>query len=93
MPDNRSHRYWLEDDLRLETVEERGEMYLKHHPEYATEWTDRNDRIRLLEDLDKDGVADRSVIFATGFGDLLDGTGAGVFVRGKEAWYTNIPKL
>ena len=93
VPDNRSHRYWLEDDLRLETVEERGEMYLKHHPEYATEWTDRNDRIRLLEDLDKDGVADRSVIFATGFGDLLDGTGAGVFVRGKEAWYTNIPKL
>ncbi|MCH2101351.1 MAG: HEAT repeat domain-containing protein, partial [Planctomycetes bacterium] len=93
VPDNRSHRYWIEDDLRLETVEERGEMYLKHHPEYAAEWTDRNDRIRLLEDLDKDGGADRSVIFATGFGDLLDGTGAGVFVRGKEAWYTNIPKL
>jgi len=23
VPDNRSHRYWLEDDLRLETVEER----------------------------------------------------------------------
>ncbi|MAW61699.1 MAG: glucose dehydrogenase [Planctomycetes bacterium] len=93
VPDNRSHRYWLEDDLRLQTVEERGEMYLKYHPEYAEEWTDRNDRIRLLEDLDEDGKADRSVIFATGFGDLLDGTGAGVYVRGKEAWYTNIPKL
>lgn len=93
VPDNRSHRYWLEDDLRLETVEERGEMYLKHHPEYAEEWTDRNDRIRLLEDLDKDGVADRSEIFATGFGDLLDGTGAGVYVRGTDVWYTNIPKL
>ncbi|HPF12663.1 MAG TPA: hypothetical protein PLJ12_00245, partial [Planctomycetota bacterium] len=41
VPDNRSHRYWTEDDLRLQTAEERGQMYLKYHPEYATEWTDQ----------------------------------------------------
>jgi len=93
VPDNRSHRYWLEDDLRLQTVEERAEMYLKHHPEYATEWTDRNDRIRRLVDTDRDGMADQSTVFADGFGELLDGTGAGVFVRGNEAWYTCIPHL
>jgi quinoprotein glucose dehydrogenase len=93
VPDNRSHRYWLEDDLRLQTVEERGQMYLKHHPEYATEWTDQHDRIRRLVDSDGDGHADQSTVFADGFNDLLDGTGAGVLVRGQDVWYTCIPKL
>lgn len=93
VPDNRTHRYWLEDDLRLQTVEERGEMYLKHHPEYATEWTDNEDRISLIEDLDGDGVADKSGVFAGGFKGLLDGTGAGVWAHGNEVWYTCIPEL
>ncbi len=93
VPDNRSHRYWLEDDLRLQTVEQRGEMYLKHHPEYATAWTDKEDRISLLQDLDGDGVADTSGVFAGGFTDLLDGTGAGVWAWGKDVWYTCIPNL
>ncbi|MCA9002866.1 MAG: glucose dehydrogenase, partial [Planctomycetes bacterium] len=93
VPDNRTHRYWLEDDLRLQTVEERGEMYLKHHPEYATEWTDKEDRIKLLEDLDGDGVADSSKVFAGGFNGLLDGTGAGVWAWGDDVWYTCIPNL
>ncbi|MDF1837073.1 MAG: ThuA domain-containing protein [Planctomycetota bacterium] len=93
VPDNRTHRYWLEDDLRLQTVEERGEMYLKHHPEYATEWTDNEDRISLLEDRDGDGMADTSGVFAGGFTGLLDGTGAGVWAWGDEVWYTCIPEL
>ncbi|MCP5022427.1 MAG: glucose dehydrogenase, partial [bacterium] len=93
VPDNRSHRYWLEDDLRLQTVEQRGEMYLMHHPEYATEWTDKEDRISILQDLDGDGVVDISGVFAGGFTDLLDGTGAGVWAWGKDVWYTCIPNL
>ena len=93
VPDNRTHRYWLEDDLRLQTVEERGEMYLKHHPEYATQWTDKEDRISLLQDTTGDGVADKSQVFAGGFSDLLDGTGAGVWTMGKDVWYTCIPNL
>ncbi|MFT5199165.1 MAG: quinoprotein glucose dehydrogenase [Planctomycetota bacterium] len=93
VPDNRTHRYWLEDDLRLQTVEERGQMYLKYHPEYATEWTDKEDRITLLQDTDGDGVADSSGVFAGGFSDLLDGTGAGVWAWGDEVWYTCIPNL
>ncbi len=93
VPDNRSHRYWIPDDLRLQTVEQRGEMYLKHHPEYATEWTDKEDRISILQDLDGDGVADSSGIFAGGFTDLLDGTGAGVWAWGEDVWFTCIPNL
>lgn len=93
VPDNRTFPEWLQDDLRLQTVEERGAMYLAHHPEFGTEWTDSDDRIRMLEDTDGDGVADRSVVFAHGFRDLLDGTGAGVLARGDDVYYTCIPKL
>ncbi len=93
VPDNRGHRYWLEDDLRLQTVEERGEMYLKHHPEYAEEYTREHERIRRLVDTTGDGKADQSTIYADGFNDLLDGTGAGLLARGKDVWFTCIPKL
>lgn len=93
VPDNRTFPEWLQDDLRLQTVEERAAMTLRHHPEFATEWTDRDDRIRLLEDLDGDGVAESSKIFAHGFNDLVDGTGAGLLARGTDVYYTCIPKL
>ncbi len=93
VPDNRGHRYWLEDDLRLQTVEERGEMYLKHHPEYAEEYTREHERIRRLVDTDGDGKADQSTVYADGFNDLLDGTGAGLLARGQDVWFTCIPKL
>ncbi len=98
IPDNRAHQYWTEDDLRCMTVEDRAEMYLRHHPEYATEWTDKEDRIVLVEDQDEDGFADSSKVFADGFNDLLDGTGAGFLIRprpggGTNSWYTCIPHL
>jgi len=93
VPDDRTFPEWLADDLRLGTVEERGAMYLRHHPEFAAEWTDRSERIRLLEDRDGDGRADHATVYATGFDDLLDGTGAGVLAVDGDVWYTCIPKL
>ena len=98
VPDNRSHTYWTEDDLRCMTVDDRGKMYLKHHPEYSKEWTDQEDRIVLLEDTNNDATADSTKVFADGFNDLLDGTGAGLLVQankegGTDAWYTCIPNL
>lgn len=93
VPDNRTFPEWLDDDLRLQTVEERAAMTLKHHPEFATEWTDRDDRISLLHDDDGDGVADRSTLFAHGFSELVDGTGSGVLAVGTDVYYTCIPKL
>jgi putative membrane-bound dehydrogenase-like protein len=93
VPDNRTFPEWLEDDLRLQTAEERAEMMLRHHPESATEWTDREDRITALIDTDGDGRADQATIFASGFSGLLDGTGAGLLARGDDVYYTCIPKL
>lgn len=93
VPDNRTFPEWLSDDLKLQTVEERAAMMLEHHPEFATEWTDHDDRIRVLSDEDGDGVAETSRIYAHGFHDLLDGTGAGLLARGNDVYYTCIPKL
>lgn len=93
VPDNRSFPEFLERDLRTVTVEERGENYLASHPEFLAEWTDQEERIRVLWDEDGDGRADVSRVFARGFNDLLDGTGAGVLAVGPDVYYTCIPKL
>lgn len=93
VPDNRDHVYWQDDDISCMSVEDRREMYLRHHPEYATQWTEHHDLIRLLTDTDGDGVLDQSHVFADGFNNLLDGTGAGLISRGNKVWYTCIPHL
>lgn len=94
VPDNRGHMYWVDDDLAAQSVEDRRKMYLKHlKPDVIKKWSTEHDRIRLVEDTDGDGVADSANVFSDGYKDLLDGTGAGIIVRGNEAWYTCIPHL
>lgn len=91
--DNRSHMTWLEDDLSLMTVEDRLEMFKKHLGEGVNDYAKEQDRIRLLEDTDNDGKADKATLFADGFNDILDGTGAGVLAVDGDVYYTCIPKL
>jgi quinoprotein glucose dehydrogenase len=91
--DNRSHMNWLHDDLALETVEQRVEMFRKYLGDKVSEYATHHDRIRLLTDSDGDGKADRSTVFADGFNAIEDGTGAGVLARNGEVFYTCIPKL
>src|SRR5262245_53947884 len=92
--DTRGHMYWLDDDLACRTVADRIAMYKKHHAKkFAKEYGTHHDRVRLIEDTDGDGKADRAVVFADGFNDPADGLGSGVLARGKQVWYTNIPHL
>ncbi|MDA0806508.1 MAG: HEAT repeat domain-containing protein [Planctomycetota bacterium] len=91
--DNRSHMNWLHDDLALQTVEQRVEMFRKYLGEKVYEYTAHHDRIRLLEDSDGDGKADKSTVFADGFNEIEDGTGAGLLARNGDVFYTCIPKL
>jgi quinoprotein glucose dehydrogenase len=91
--DNRNHMYWLDDDLAAQTVEDRRAFMLKHHKEELAQWTKHHDRIRLLEDTDGDGSADKSTVFSTGYNDLVDGTGAGLLAWRGTIYYTDIPKL
>jgi quinoprotein glucose dehydrogenase len=91
--DNRYHMNWLHDDLALQTVEQRVEMFRKHLGEKVYEYTAHHDRIRLLVDSDGDGKADKSTVYADGFNAIEDGTGAGLLARNGDVYYTCIPKL
>ncbi|MCB9950791.1 MAG: HEAT repeat domain-containing protein [Planctomycetaceae bacterium] len=91
--DNRGHMNWLEDDLSLQTVEERVEMFRKFLGDNVVDYAKEDDRIRLLTDTDGDGKADEATIFAEGFNNIEDGTGAGVLAIDGDVYYTCIPKL
>ena len=91
--DNRGHMYWLDDDLAAQTVEDRRAFFLKHRKDKLTQWTKHEDRIRLLEDTDGDGRADKATVFSDGYKDLVDGTGAGLLAINGNIYYTCIPKL
>ncbi|HEY1861921.1 MAG TPA: PVC-type heme-binding CxxCH protein, partial [Gemmataceae bacterium] len=81
------------DDLACRTVDDRVAMYKKwlkdKFPTYETD----HDRVRLIEDTDGDGVADKATVFADDFYRASEGLGAGVLARKGTVWYTCIPDL
>ncbi len=91
--DDRDHMSWLDDDLASRTVQDRIALYKKHLGDdkirsYAVE----HERIRRI-DVDSNGRAVRSTVFADGFNNIEDGIGAGLLARGGNVWYTCIPNL
>lgn len=92
--DNRNHMYWLDDDLAARTVADRVAMFRKHHgKKFAQTYEKDEDRVRLVEDVNGDGKADRATVFAGGFKAAADGIGSGVLARHGKVWFTNIPSL
>ncbi|MCC6417772.1 MAG: c-type cytochrome [Gemmataceae bacterium] len=91
--DNRSHSYWLNDDLAARTVADRVAMYRKHLKDRFDTYAVEHDRVRLLEDTNGDGKLDRATVFADGFNRPEDGIGSGLLARGGTVWYTCIPDL
>lgn len=91
--DNRSHMNWLENDLRLESVEERLAMFRRYLGSDIVKYGTQHDRIRVLQDTNGDGTLDDHKVFAQGFNDILDGTGAGVLEHNGKVYYTCLPKL
>ena len=91
--DNRKHMDWLDADLAARTVADRVAMYRKFLGTEAADYAKETDRVRLLEDLDGDGKADRATVFADGFHHIEEGLAAGVLARRGEVYLTNIPHL
>lgn len=92
--DNRSHdERWVDRDLAARTVADRIAYHEELLPNRGADYRRQDDRVRMLVDLDRDGVADRSEVFANQFHALEDGTLAGVLPIGDEVWLTNIPHL
>ncbi len=92
--DIRDYMWMLEDELAnrneadwMSTLRRRfGEEGLK-------ELSIESEQVRLLEDSQGTGVADKSVVYAGGFNGPLDGIASGVLARRGKVWFTNIPSL
>lgn len=52
-----------------------------------------SDSLRVLEDTDRDGKADRSTVFADGFNEEITGVAEGVLWHNNEVFYTIFPDL
>ena len=78
---------------RRKTVQDRIDYHKRLLGEAAVTYAQHDDRIRRIEDTDRDGVADKSTVVANGFNRLEEGTGAGVLARGDDIYYSCIPKL
>ncbi|MDB6016640.1 MAG: hypothetical protein JWR19_1129 [Pedosphaera sp.] len=91
--DIRDHMNMYADDLAARTVEDRATMIKKFlGPRYGDLGIE-SEVIRLLEDTDGDGRADKSTVFADGFNSILDGIGSGVLARKGSVYFTDIPNV
>lgn len=92
--DNRRNWYWLEEEVGLRTTAERLALYEKwkdkKEPGYYTKYAEK---IRVLEDKDGDGKAEKSWLYADGFNDPLDGTAAGIMAYKGKVYLACIPHL
>lgn len=92
--DNRRNQHWVWDDIGLKSTEERLEMYKKHADVKPMEfYTKYAEKIRVLEDKDGDGKAEKSWLYADGFNDPLDGTAAGIMAAFGKVYFACIPHV
>lgn len=92
--DNRGHpSQWTDDDLACRTVADRLALYKKHLGKKYDSYGVHDDRVRLIEDTDGDGVADKASIFAGGFTKPEDGLASGVLAHRGNVFFANIPHL
>jgi len=91
--DVRNYMDWYEDDLACRTLEDRIAMIKKHLGNDASKLEKESEVVRLIEDTDGDGRADRSTVFADGFNSMLDGIASGVLARKGSVYFANIPDV
>jgi len=83
----------VDQDLALRTVDERLEFMKKKFGAEVSKFTKDHDRIRLIEDTNGDGKADKATVFAQRFNGIPDGLGAGVMEFDGSVYYTCIPNV
>jgi quinoprotein glucose dehydrogenase len=91
--DIRDYMGMLELDLASRSIEDRVALHHKVFGAQAKDFAIESEVVRLVEDTDGDGVADKSRAFADGFNTELDGIASGVLARHGKVWFTNIPSL
>jgi quinoprotein glucose dehydrogenase len=92
--DIRDYRWMLEEDLATQSIDQRlSRLERNFGPGGVKELSIESEIVRLVEDTDGDGVADRSTVYADGFNEPLNGIAAGILARRGEVWFTNIPSI
>ena len=92
--DIRDYMWMLEEDLASRSIEDRTAMIQRNFgADGIKELSIATEVVRLLEDTDGDGVADRSSVYADGFTTPLDGIASGTLARRGEVWFANIPSI
>lgn len=82
----------LDSDMPLRTVDEREAFLRKRWGADVQKFAREAERLRLLEDTDGDGRADRDSVFMESR-SLIDGIGAGVLAHRGYVYWANIPRL
>jgi glucose/arabinose dehydrogenase len=92
--DIRDYMWTLEDELANRTTAEwLATMKKSFGDEGIKELSKETERIRLLEDTKRTGVADKSTLFAEGFNAPQDGIASGVLARHGKVYFANIPHV
>jgi quinoprotein glucose dehydrogenase len=92
--DIRHYMFMLEDDLAARSIDDRLKQIRKWFgPDGEKALSRETEVIRLLEDTDHDGKADKSTIVADGLNSPLDGIASGILARHGQVWFTDIPSV
>ncbi|GLR71883.1 DUF7133 domain-containing protein [Agaribacter marinus] len=92
----RMSKYMSIQDISIETMEDRLSMMKdpKNQGKYPwSGYSKYSDYVKLLEDTNGSGQADKAHVFAGPFNDPLDGLAVGLITRDKDVYLTNIPNL
>ena len=91
--DIRHYMFMLEDDLANRNQNDWTASIKKNFPKDWQELGKESELVRLVEDSNGDGKADKSSVYADGFNSLLDGIASGVLWHKDALYFTNIPAL
>ena len=92
--DIRDYMWMLEDELaNRNEADWMATLRRRFGEEGIKELSIETEQVRLLEDSKGTGVADKSVVYASGFNGPLDGIASGVLARRGKVWFTNIPSV
>ena len=92
--DIRDYMWTLEAELANRTLEDQSAAIARHFgPAGVKELSIESERVRLLEDTDRTGVATKSTLYAEGFNSPLDGIASGVLARRGAVYFASIPSV
>jgi len=84
---------WLPEDLSFRSVEDRTRFLKRTFKDNLAPLTRGSERIRLLMDVNGDGISDSSRVLADGFSTIPTGPAAGILAYRGKVWFQCLPGL